>query len=108
MQPPNAPTAAASDGVERPKTIEPSTARISRASGKKDVSSILNTSSRSQFQSQYKAAIRAIATATAIQNHTGTGRRSALAAAFAPAVCFDCAFAAGALGFASLLSSAAV
>ena len=46
------PTAAASEGVASPNTIEPSTARISRASGKNELSSILNTSSRSQFQSQ--------------------------------------------------------
>ena len=52
MKPPNAPTAAASAGVARPNTIEPSTARISSASGKNEVSSILNTSSRSQVHSQ--------------------------------------------------------
>ncbi len=36
MAPPKAPTAAASEGVESPNTIEPSTARISRASGKNE------------------------------------------------------------------------
>jgi hypothetical protein len=36
---PSAPTAAASDGVARPKRIEPSTARISAARGRNDVTS---------------------------------------------------------------------
>ena len=40
------PIAAASVGVARPKTMVPSTARISIASGKNDVSSILKISSR--------------------------------------------------------------
>ena len=51
MNPPNAPTAAASVGVANPNTIEPSTARISIASGKNEASSNLKTSSRSQFHS---------------------------------------------------------
>ena len=45
-KPPKAPTAAASVGVARPNTMEPSTARISTSSGKKLDSSILKTSSR--------------------------------------------------------------
>ncbi len=50
MTPPSAPTAAASVGVARPNTIEPSTARIRIASGKNDASSILKISSRTKFQ----------------------------------------------------------
>ena len=52
INPPKPPTAAASEGVASPNTIDPSTARISNASGKNEASSSLNTSSRSQFQSQ--------------------------------------------------------
>ena len=48
MTPPNAPTAAASVGVARPNTIEPSTAMIRIASGKNEASRNLKTSSRSQ------------------------------------------------------------
>ena len=49
-KPPNAPTAAASAGVAKPNTIEPSTASISIASGKNDASSILKTWKRSHVQ----------------------------------------------------------
>jgi len=45
-------TGPGSAGVARPNTMEPSTARISSASGKNEVSSNLKTSSRSQFQIQ--------------------------------------------------------
>ena len=47
QKPPNAPTAAASVGVASPNTIEPSTARISNASGKNDANSILKICKRS-------------------------------------------------------------
>ncbi len=40
-----APTAAASVGVAKPKTIEPKTNRINTASGKKDPNNILKISS---------------------------------------------------------------
>src|SRR5882672_3013847 len=80
MQPPNAPTAAASVGVERPNTIEPSTIRISSASGKNDASSILNTSSRSQDQSHASSTTMATPIASMIQYQVGAGTRSAAAA----------------------------
>src|SRR4026209_1044246 len=77
MQPPKAPTAAASVGVDRPKTIEPSTMRINTASGKNEPSSILNTSSRSQLHSQASTAMIATQMAAMIQNQGGAGNRSA-------------------------------
>src|SRR5258706_15899029 len=81
MPPPTAPTAAASVGVESPKTIEPSTIRISNASGKNDASSILNTSRRSQDQSHASSATVATQIANMIQYQVGTGSRSVAAAA---------------------------
>src|SRR5258706_12420288 len=81
MPPPTAPTAAASVGVESPKTIEPSTIRISSASGKNDASSILNTSRRSQDQSHASSATVATQIANMIQYQVGTGSRSVAAAA---------------------------
>jgi hypothetical protein len=50
MKPPAEPSAAASVGVANPKTMLPSTARIISASGKKDPSSILNTSRRTKVK----------------------------------------------------------
>ena len=42
-RPPNAPTAAASEGVAKPARIAPSTERIRNASGKNEVSTMNNT-----------------------------------------------------------------
>src|SRR3954469_3944864 len=87
MQPPNAPTAAASVGVDSPNTIEPSTIRIRMASGKKDPSSILNTSRRSQLHSHATSTTMATPIASTIQYQVGAGVRSpdeAAAAAGAP------------------------
>ena len=44
--------AAASVGVARPKTMEPSTARISTSSGKNEPSSILKISSRAKLRNR--------------------------------------------------------
>src|SRR5512143_3163610 len=76
MNPPNPPTAAASEGVARPNTIEPSTARIISASGKNDVSSILKISSRSQFHSRYVTATMATPPANTNHSQDGIGSRS--------------------------------
>src|SRR3954463_5382394 len=79
-RPPSAPTAAASVGVASPKTMEPSTAMISTASGKNDASSILKISSRCQFISQLTSNSKATPMAAVIQNQVGAGTRSADAA----------------------------
>src|SRR5260221_5494541 len=81
MHPPNAPTAAASVGFEGRNTIDPSTIRISSASGKNDASSILNTSSRSHDQSHASRTTMATQIASMIQYQVGTGSRSPAAAA---------------------------
>src|SRR6267142_568367 len=86
MQPPKAPTAAASVGVDSPNTIEPSTIRISSASGKNEPSSILKTSSRSQVHSHARTATIATQMPNTIQYQPGIGRRSAGAASAAFAV----------------------
>src|SRR5580765_2432754 len=107
MQPPNAPTAAASVGVESPNTIEPSTIRISSASGKNDASSILNTSSRSQDQSHASRTTMATQIANVIQYQVGTGSRSAAAAgwALAGAAVLASALGAAACGLSASFSS---
>src|SRR5436190_20632916 len=99
MQPPNAPTAAASVGVESPNTIEPRTIRISSASGKNDESSILNTSCRSQDHNHASRTTTATQIASTIQYQVGAGTRSAAAAGSALA---------GAALLASALGAAAV
>ena len=80
---PSAPTAAASVGVARPKTIEPSTAMIMTANGKNDASSILKISRRCQLISQVISARPARSAANTIQYQIGTGSR-----AFASALSF--------------------
>src|SRR4051812_23426966 len=110
-KPPNAPTAAASVGVARPNTIDPSTASISSARGKNDVSSILKISWRSHVHSAYTTARITAQIASVIQNHWGTGRRSADAdgslGADVAALAATSAFAAGraAVGASALASS---
>ena len=81
QEPPKAPTAAASVGVARPKTIEPSTAMIITASGKNDASSILKISRRCQFISQLMSAMLARPIARTIQNQVGTATLAAADAA---------------------------
>jgi hypothetical protein len=61
--------------VAKPKTIDPSTARISTASGENEVRSILNTSSRSQLRMNDTISPMAITIALKIQNHVGMSRR---------------------------------
>src|SRR5882672_11023049 len=108
MKPPKAPTAAASVGVERPNTIEPSTARMSTAKGKNDASRNLNTSRRSQLSSQEMTPAAATPMAKKIQNQPGIGSRSCDAGAASAALDVAvCGYAAGLLASAALASAAA-
>ena len=68
---------AASVGVARPNTIEPSTARIRTASGKNDASSILKTSSRARSDGRARRARDADASATQPVGAAGATARRA-------------------------------
>ena len=81
INPPSAPTAAASVGVAKPNTMEPSTAMIMTASGKNEANSILKISSRCQFIIRVMSARAASPSANTIQYHWGTGSRTAACAA---------------------------
>ena len=85
--------------------------RMRIASGKNELSSILNTSNRTQFQYRYRTPSSAMHTAAPTQNHVGVGSRStppgAGAGAFSAAGGFAASTVAGAFSGAAFAGSAA-